>query len=67
MADFSKNELIEDEGGVKIIFDLDEETLKELEAVLKVDRNSESFQEHFQNFVNAGIHSFLSSHGGLND
>jgi hypothetical protein len=68
MADFSKNEIIEDDGGgFKIIFDLDEDTIVTLELTLGVNRDSPDFSQHFENFVNAGISSYLSSYGGLND
>lgn len=67
MPDFSKNEIIEDENGTRIIFDLDEDTVAALERALGVERNSPDFSQHFQNFVNAGINSYLSSRGGLND
>lgn len=67
MADFSKNEIIEDEDGFKIAFDLDEDTLTVLEGVLGVKRDAPSFSQEFESFVNAGISLYLSSHGDLNE
>jgi hypothetical protein len=64
MADFSKNEIIEDEGGFKIVFDLDEDTIVALELTLGVGRDSPHFSQHFENFVTAGIKSYLLNHGG---
>ncbi len=64
MADFSKNEIIEDEGGFKIVFDLDEDTIVALELTLGVGRDSSHFSQHFENFVTAGIKSYLLNHGG---
>jgi len=63
MADFSKNEIIEDEGGFKIVFDLDEDTIVALELALGVGRDSPHFSQNFENFVNAGIKSYLVNHG----
>lgn len=68
MADFSKNEIIEDDnGGFKIIFDLDEDTIVTLELTLGVNRDSPDFSQQFENFVNKVVSSYLSSYGGLND
>jgi len=64
MADFSKNEIIEDEGGFKIVFDLDEDTIVALELTLGVGRDSPHFSQHFESFVTAGIKSYLVNHGG---
>lgn len=68
MADFSKNEIIEDDnGGFKIIFDLDEDTIVDLEFTLGVNRDSPNFSQQFENFVNAGIKNYISAHGGTNE
>jgi len=67
MADFSKNEIIEDSGGFKIIFDLDEDTIVDLEFALGVNRDSPNFSQQFENFVNSGIKNYISAHGGSNE
>lgn len=67
MADFSKNEIIKDDNGFKVVFDLDEDTIIALEIALGLNRNSPQFSQHFENFVIAGISVYLSSYGGLND
>jgi hypothetical protein len=67
MADFSKNEIIEDEGGLKIVFDLDEDTIASLESVLGIKSDSPHFSEHFENFVNAGIKNYLLNQGSQNE
>ena len=68
MADFSKNEIIEDDnGGFKIIFDLDEDTIVDLEFILGVNRDSPNFSQHFENFVNEAVSNYLSSYRGPNE
>ena len=67
MADFSKNEIIEDNGGFKIVFDLDEDTIVDLEFALGVNRDSPNFSQQFESFVNSGIKNYISAHGTPNE
>ena len=68
MADFSKVEVVDAaDGGATLIFDLDNETIKELEDVLGIPHTSPGFAGRFQDFVEAGLHTYLSIKGGLND
>jgi hypothetical protein len=68
MADFSKVEVVEGgDGGMTLIFDLDDQTIKELEDVLKVSHTSPLFAQHFQAFVEAGLSSYLNTKGDLDD
>ena len=68
MADFSKVEVVDAaDGGATLIFDLDDETIKELENALGIPHTSPDFAGRFQAFVEAGLHSYLALKGGLND
>ena len=68
MADFSKIEVVDAaNGGVTLIFDLDDETIKELEDALGIPYTSPDFVGCFQSFVETGLHTYLSLRGGLND
>ena len=68
MADFSKVEVVNTaDGGATLIFDLDDETIKELESALGIPHTSPDFAGRFQAFVEAGLHTHLSIKGGLND
>lgn len=68
MADFSKVEVVDAaDGGATLIFDLDDQTIKELEDALGIPHASPDFAGRFQAFVEAGLHSYLSVRGGLND
>ena len=68
MADFSKVEVVDAaDGGATLIFDLDDETIKELEDALGISYTSPDFVGCFQSFVEAGLHAYLSLKGGLND
>jgi len=68
MADFSKIEVVEAaDGGATLIFDLDDETIEELENALGIPHTSPLFTNHFQAFVEAGLNLYLSQKGGLND
>ena len=68
MADFSQVEVVEGgDGGMTLIFDLDDQTIKELEDVLQVSHTSPLFAQHFQVFVEAGLSSYLTTRGVLDD
>lgn len=68
MADFSQVEVVENgSGGMTLIFDLDDQTIKELEGVLQVSHTSPLFAQHFQTFVEAGLSSYLTTRGGLDE
>lgn len=68
MIDFSKLEIIENpNGGATLIFDLEDPTLKELELILDESRDSNSFQEKFQNFVICALTSYLSIRNNSNE
>jgi len=68
MADFSKVEVVNAaDGGATLIFDLDDQTIGELENALGIPYTSPLFTEHFQAFVEAGLNLYLSQRGGLND
>jgi len=65
MADFSNIEIIDNpDGGATIIFDLDDETIKELETALGVSRDSPKFVSSFQSFVEEGLRSYLMKSQG---
>jgi hypothetical protein len=62
MIDFSNLEIVEGGGGfTTLIFDLNEETIKELEDALQVQYTSPLFSERFQVFVEDAIKSYLKS------
>lgn len=68
MADFSKVEVVDAaDGGATLIFDLDDKTIKELEDAIEIPHTSPDFAGRFQAFVEAGLRSYLSLKGGLND
>lgn len=68
MADFSNVEVIDAaDGGATLIFDLDDKTIKELEYVIGIHHTSPDFAGCFQAFVEAGLRSYLSLKGGLNE
>lgn len=68
MADFSKIEVIDSpDGGVKIIFDLDNQTIKELEDALGIAHTSPDFVGSFQTFVEAGLNAYIILNGGANE
>ena len=69
VADFSNIEIIDNpDGGATIIFDLDDETIKELETALGVSRDSPKFASSFQSFVEEGLRSYLmKSQGQIDD
>jgi hypothetical protein len=68
MADFSKVEVVNTaDGGATLIFDLDDETIKELEDAIGIPHTSPDFAGRFQAFVEAGLHAYLMLKGGLND
>jgi hypothetical protein len=68
MADFSQVEVVENgSGGMTLIFDLDDQTIKELEDVLQVSHTSPSFAQHFQAFVESGLSSYLNTRGTPNE
>ena len=65
MADFSNIEIIDNpDGGATIIFDLDDETIKELETALGISRGSPEFASSFQSFVEEGLRSYLMKSKG---
>lgn len=60
MIDFSNLEIIEGgEGHTTLIFDLNEETIKELEDALQMEHTSPLFSERFQAFVEDAIKNYL--------
>lgn len=60
MADFSNIEVIDNpDGGATIIFDLDNETIKELEDALGISYNSPQFLTSFQSFVEESLKFFV--------
>jgi hypothetical protein len=64
MIDFSNMEIIEGgDGHTTIIFDLSDETLKELEDVLKTEHTSTLFSERFQIFFEDAIRHYLDNSG----
>jgi hypothetical protein len=64
MVDFSNMEIIEGgDGHTTIIFDLSDETLKELEDVLKTEHTSTLFSEKFQIFFEEAIRHYLANSG----
>jgi hypothetical protein len=68
MPDFSKVEVVDAaDGGATLIFDLDDQTIKELENALGIPYTSPDFSGSFQAFVEAGLNAYLTLKGGLND
>lgn len=68
MADFSQIEVVDAaDGGATIIFDLDDQTIKELEDALGIPYTSPHFAGRFQAFVEAGLNAYITLKGGLND
>jgi hypothetical protein len=64
MIDFSNMEIIEGgDGHTTIIFDLSEETLRELQNALQVDYSSPLFSERFQIFFEDAIRHYLDNSG----
>lgn len=67
MIDFSKLEIVEGvEGFTTLIFDLNEETIKELEDALQIEHTSPLFSERFQSFVEDAIKNYLVINGVKN-
>ncbi len=61
MIDFSNIEIVKGgKGYTTIIFDFNEETIKELEDALQIKHTSSLFSERFQIFIEDAINAYLN-------